>query len=202
MAVIVYGTGGMGREAADWALAAGHEVVGFCDDDPAAHDTQVLGLPVLGGGDVLDAWPDAGVVVAIGAPAARGTVAERWGGRLASVVHPTVVVGAGTALDDGVVIGPGTVLTTSCEVGRATIVNYATAIGHDCRMGEAVFVGSGVAIAGDVTIRDRAWIGIGATLLEGVTVGEGAIVGAGAVVLGDVALDTTVVGVPARPVGS
>ena len=53
-----------------------------------------------------------------------------------------------------------------------------------------------------VTIKDGVWIGAGAIILPGVTIGEGAIVGAGALVTKDVSPYTTVVGVPAKPVGS
>lgn len=44
-----------------------------------------------------------------------------------------------------------------------------------------------------------AWIGARAVLLPGVTIGEGAVVAAGAVVTKDVAPNTLVAGVPARP---
>lgn len=51
-----------------------------------------------------------------------------------------------------------------------------------------------------VVVGDGCWIGARATLLPGVTIGAGSIVAAGAVVNRDVAPDTLVAGVPARPV--
>lgn len=51
-----------------------------------------------------------------------------------------------------------------------------------------------------VTIGDGCWIGAGAVVLPGVTIGAGSIVAAGAVVNRDVAPNTLVAGVPARPV--
>jgi serine O-acetyltransferase len=59
--------------------------------------------------------------------------------------------------------------------------------------------------AGDLggpTIGPNATIGTGAKILGNVEVGAGAKVGANAVVLDDVPEGTTVVGAPARPVGS
>jgi serine O-acetyltransferase len=52
------------------------------------------------------------------------------------------------------------------------------------------------------TIAPHAQIGSGARVLGNVRVGVNARVGANAVVLDDVPDNTTVVGVPARPVGS
>lgn len=51
-----------------------------------------------------------------------------------------------------------------------------------------------------VILKRGCYIGAGAIILQGVTVGECAIIGAGAVVTRDVPPQTTVAGVPARPV--
>jgi serine O-acetyltransferase len=51
-------------------------------------------------------------------------------------------------------------------------------------------------------IGDDVFIGAGARVLGGIDVGTGAVVGANAVVLRDVAPAATVVGVPARPIGT
>lgn len=196
VAVIVYGTGGMGREAAAWARDGGHAVLGFVDDSTEREDLH--GVPVLGDGRAITEHPAARLVIGIGDPVVRGRLAMIHTGRLVSVVHPAATVGSRTRLDEGAVVGPGAVVSIDSKVGQATIVNSSAALGHDCVLGRAAFVGAGAALAGGVTVGDRAWIGIGATVLEGITVGEDAIVGAGAVVIDDVAAGSTVVGVPAR----
>lgn len=50
------------------------------------------------------------------------------------------------------------------------------------------------------TLGDNVFVGAGARLLGGIRVGDRAQIGANAVVLDDVPPDTTVVGVPARPI--
>ena len=52
-----------------------------------------------------------------------------------------------------------------------------------------------------ILIKQGASIGSNATILAGVTIGENAMVGAGAVVTRDVEANTTVAGIPAKPVG-
>lgn len=53
--------------------------------------------------------------------------------------------------------------------------------------------------ASPITIEDNVWIGANVVILGGVTIGQGAVVAAGAVVNKDVAPNTTVGGVPAKP---
>ncbi len=57
-------------------------------------------------------------------------------------------------------------------------------------------------VPGHIHLKRNAWIGAGATILPGVTVDENAVVAAGAVVSKNVAANTVVGGVPAKPIKS
>ena len=92
-----------------------------------------------------------------------------------------VDVSAPVTVGDGVAIGQDVlILTNSHRIGP-----------HEGRAGELT--------AAPVTIGDGVWLGARCVILPGVTVGAGSIVAAGSVVRADVAPDTLVAGVPARP---
>ncbi len=204
--IVIVGAGGMGREAAAWLADLGRdtEVVGFLDDDARLHGHEVADLPVLGDRGWLSdrTHEDLEVVVALGGPAARARVVADLDARgldLVTVVHPGATVGPRCRIGAGAIVCPGAVLTCDVTLGRAVIVNYGAMVGHDGTVGDHAFLAPGVHLAGQVTIGAQAEVGIGAAVIQGVTVGERAVVGAGAVVIREVAADTTVVGVPARP---
>ena len=90
------------------------------------------------------------------------------------------------------------------RVGRdALIAAYSYLIGgdHDFHDASRPVLEQGRKSAG-IVVGDGAWLGAGAKVLDGVEIGAHAVIGAGAVVRESVPERTTVVGVPARVVGT
>ncbi|MEY4751550.1 MAG: serine O-acetyltransferase [Pseudomonadota bacterium] len=121
----------------------------------------------------------------------RRALASHLQGRISEVfaadIHPAAVIGHGVFFDHG----------TGIVIGETTVISNHVSILQDVTLG-----GTGK-LSGDrhPKIGAGVLIGAGAKVLGNIRVGEGAKIGAGSVVLKEVPAHTTVVGVPAQPVG-
>jgi len=195
IAILVYGCGGHGKALVDLLRELGnYNVVGFVDDGVPAGE-QILGLPVLGGVEMLSKLRSQGVRLAVNAVGGIGNVAIRAKvfQRLAkagfvcpAVLHPSAVVEHGASLSPGVQIFPQAYVGSQVQVGFGGIVNTGAIISHDCVLGDLVNISPGAILAGEVRVGDHVLIGMGATLNLRVRVGSGARIGNGATVKSDV----------------
>ena len=205
--LLILGAGGHGKVVADAALASGlWSSLRFLDDryQQLGH---VLDCPVIGPVSALYAviTADMDLVVALGNAAQRleFLVAARARGiRLGTVVHPAAVISRYATLGEGTVVLATAVVNASTSIGMGCIINTGAVIEHDCRLDDGVHACPQVGVAGNVSVGKRTWLGIGCVVREGLEVGADVTVGAGAVVVNDVPAGLTVVGVPARVLGS
>lgn len=201
--VIVFGSGGHGREVACVAVASGKALKGFVDDLPPAPELLApFNAGYLGTIAEWEAVDGVNIVVGIGSGAVREKVSRRLAGRgiVGGLVDPHSSVGVDVRLGDGVVIFAQATVTTNIDLGRHTHIGRGAAIGHDCVIGDFVTVMPLASVSGNVTIGERATVGAGAVIRQGQVIGADAYVGAGAVVVSDVPPGVTVVGNPARPI--
>jgi len=205
--LVIIGAGGFGREILDIVRDINHaaptfDFLGFLDDGEAnCALLERIGAPFLGPSSRLVDLT-AGYVIGIGAPGPRRRIdamAQSWGRQAASLTHPSATIGSDIRVGDGAVIAAGVRLTTNIVVGRFAHINLNCTIGHDTIVGDFATLHPGVHLGGGCVIGEGATLGLGSVVLPYVHVGRGAIVGAGAVVVRDVAPDSTVVGMVARP---
>lgn len=109
--------------------------------------------------------------------------------------------GRNTHLGNEVFINSGCVILDSArvQIGDGTMIGTGAQILCADHHRDPAKRRAGIERAMPVTIGTDVWIGAGAIVMPGVTIEDRVIVGAGAVVTKNLAADTTVVGVPARP---
>lgn len=107
-----------------------------------------------------------------------------------------------TKLMTGIEIHPGATIGKGLFIdhGSGVVIGETAIIGDNCTIYQGVTLGGTGKETGKrhPTLRDNVMVGAGAKLLGNFTVGSGAKIAAGAVVLGDVAENSTAVGIPAR----
>lgn len=206
---LILGGGAHARVLIDSLLASGIAVPhGLLDSDPSLWGKTVLGVPVLGGDELLPELARQGIrhfVVGLGGvgdnrPRRRlFELGLSHGLRPLTVRHPSAVCSPSARIGMGCVLNAGTIVNVGAVLGMNVILNTGAIVEHDCVIGDHAHIATGARLAGTVHVEACAHIGAGATVRQSRVIGEGAIVGAGAVVVNDIAPWTVVVGVPARP---
>lgn len=200
--ILIAGAGAHCKVVLDLLLSGGaYEVAGLLDDGGVQ---SVLGVPVLGGDEEIEALFRAGIrrgFVAIGGNAARKRVTarmERTGYEMVSLVSEHAVVSRFAALGAGTLVMPGAVVNAGSRVGRGCILNTNCSVDHDCHLGDFVHIAPGCALSGTVTVGEATFLGTGARVIDGISIGSASMIGAGAAVIRDLPDGCTAVGVPAR----
>jgi sugar O-acyltransferase (sialic acid O-acetyltransferase NeuD family) len=205
--VVVYGTGGHGRETALLIASmidagAPWRLLGFLDDNVARHGDVIGALPVLGGAEFLAHRRGLiDVALGVGNPRARRALVERLRPMTRAfpvLIHPEVPRFDRVRVGEGVQIHAGTILTTDIVIGAHVILNRHVDVSHDCRLDDFATLAPAVTLAGNVHVAAGADLGARSTCIPGVTVGAWTTIGAGAVVTRDIPDGSTAVGVPAR----
>lgn len=198
--LIILGAGGHGRVVADVALAdCSYQNISFLDDHPEKSKLSKLVI-----GKLMDykKWIDtADFFVALGNSKLRQQFMEmlkKDHANIATLFHPSVIIGSGVELGEGTVIMPGAIINSGSVIGDGVIINTASSVDHDCVIGDYSHVAVGAHLAGTVEVGKHTWIGAGATVSNDVKITDGCMIGAGAVVVKNIMEAGTYVGVPAR----
>jgi sugar O-acyltransferase (sialic acid O-acetyltransferase NeuD family) len=208
--LLIWGAGGHAKVVADVARASEWEIVAFLDDDPSKQGQLFYGAPVRGAQTLTPSpggrgEPECSVFVAIGNNAARERclVQVLASGRTSPVlVDPSARVSPTAVLGPGTIVMAGAVVQADSRIGLGGIVNTGASVDHDCILGTCVHIAPGARLTGQVRVGDRTLIGAGAVVIPQVRIGADNTIGAGAAVVKDTPDGVTLVGVPARRLGT
>ncbi len=199
--LIIIGASGHGKVVSDIARAMGcYKSISFLDDDMDLDGCN--GFPVVGTCRVMASYIDTSdFIVAIGNSNIRKKLTEQIvsiGGSMATLIHPSAVLGTNVIIGPGTVVMAGTVINTDCRIGKGCIINTSSSVDHECSIADYVHVSVGAHLAGNVTVGSCTWVGIGAVISNNLAVTKDCMIGAGAVVVKDINESGTYIGVPAR----
>lgn len=124
------------------------------------------------------------------------------GYRFSSVYHPHHCRADDVQLGEGCQVMAGAILQTATSVEDNVIINTGARIDHECLIESHAHIAPGAVLSGAVHVGCGAHIGTGAVIIQGIQIGAGALVAAGATVITHVPAQTTVAGVPAKPITS
>lgn len=193
--LIIYGGGGHGKSVLDLIRTLNvYQVIGFIDDNMPAGE-KIMGVPVLGGQQVLADLYKKGVRLAVNAVGGIGNIAvrlkvsqilRREGFSSPTIVHPTAFVEQSALLESGVQVFPHAYIGSEVKIGFGSIVNTGAIVSHDCVLGSFVNLSPGAILAGGVQVGDQTLIGMGVTVNLSVSIGRNVRIGNSATVKTDV----------------
>ncbi len=208
--LVILGTGGNAYDVLDIVeaqnrIAPTWDILGFLDDAKRAGSDH-LNFPILGAlADAGEMPADCLFINAIGSdksyrrrPAiikATGLAVERF----ATLIHPLAAISSRATIGRGVYVGAGVSVAGNVTVAEQVSISAGVIIGHDSVVEAYSMLAPRVVLSGFTSIGRACYIGAGAMLRQHVQVGEGALVGMGAVVLDVVDPETTVIGIPSKP---
>ncbi|MDD4781080.1 MAG: NeuD/PglB/VioB family sugar acetyltransferase [Tissierellia bacterium] len=215
--LLIFGSGGVSKETYNLVkqinqnnIEKVYDFLGFVEDEK-----DKIGNKIIGGYEVVTCddevikyasqFPVIGIVIPIGNPKIKSIIYNKIN-NIKNAVYPNLIHPSVKYDSENINLGKGNILTAgvniTCDVkiGDFNLINLNSTIGHDTQIGDFNVINPLVAVSGNITIKNVCMIGTGAKILQQLTIADNVIVGAGAVVVKDVDENSTVVGVPAKPI--
>lgn len=139
----------------------------------------------------------------IGNPQLRYEFYKRFnsiGGNLTTIISPFAQIGKfNNNFGEGVNILTNAVIESNNNIGMGALIHSGSLISHDVTVGDFCEISPKVSLLGNVIVGNFCRLGTGCIVLPKVRIGNQVTIGAGAVVTKNVSDNTTVVGIPAKP---
>lgn len=122
------------------------------------------------------------------------------GGKVSTIISPFARIGNfNNLIEEGVNILTNAVIESNNLIGKGSLIHVGSLISHDITIGDFCEISPNANLLGNVTVGNFCSLGTGCIILPERKIGNNVVVGAGAVVSNDVPDNTTVVGIPAKP---
>ena len=170
-------------------------------DEMAPKGKELFGKPVH---NCIDQLAPSSFIVAIGDNKTRLRLFEQLvenGFAPITVLHPSAIISQLASMGNGTYVGPLAIVNADAQIGDNCIINSGAIVEHDCHVESHAHISVGAHLGGKTEIHEGSLFGISASSLPCTKIGKWSVVGAGALVTRDVAAYSTVVGVPANPLG-
>lgn len=207
--IAIYGAGGFGREVyclIDKINAVRKEwnFIGFFDDGlpidlPVKHYGKVLG-----GIDIVNAWPhELAVVFAMGSVDNLVNITSQIKNAnitFPNIIHPDAIFASreSFSMGQGNIIQRASAFSCDVTIGDFNVFNGGTVLGHDVSMGSCNILMPAVRVSGETKIGNANFFGINSIVLHGITVGNKVKLSAGSVLMTKPKDGTLYMGNPAK----
>ena len=206
MKSVIIGAGTYGEVYLAYLQEEGVEIVGFLDDDPKCHGTDVKGIPVLGDISMMETIKDSHGVEAVYCPLGNNKLrvkflkmAKEHGLQTPNYIHPSVCISPDVTIGEGVYILLGTCIMPHTVIKDYVMISMNVSLAHHNILEEGVFLSTGCNFGASIHAHQYAYCGIASTIMTGLhELGEDCLIGAGAVVIRDVEPKAIMAGVPAK----
>lgn len=206
MKLAIYGAGGLGREAKEYADLQNEQEekwseIFFLDD--GIDEGKFFGTRLVHWDTFLesDYFDETEVVLTLGDPVSKRKVFESIkdsGCRFGQIVAPSARVSKTAKVGSSLVVLEGAIVESLTELGDCVVVdNYAT-VGRDSVVGSYCHIAAKSSIGGESVLGEGVFIGLCVSTKQCNKIGSYVTVGMGSVVLKDLPDEVVAVGNPCR----
>lgn len=193
--IVIYGGGGHAKMCIDiLKRQVGWQIEGIVDAtlEPG---TEVLGIRVLGGEDLLQSLPASGVrYAALGVGAATNHTIrtslfrklKAHGFELPNLIHPAAVIEPSAQMGEGNQVMAQAYIGSDARIGNNCIINALSVVSHDSQLADNVHLAPASVLAGGVQIGADTLIGMNTSIYMKVKIGERVVVANQTSVVADV----------------
>lgn len=163
--------------------------------------SEIMGIKVLGGDEVLEGLRREGYMTAVNAQGSisvdnqsgyynlRKTLFEKIkdkGFFLPTLIHPSASVSISAQIGEGTLVFEQAIIGSDAQIGDNCIINSGAIVSHDCKIGNHTRISPGAVLAGNVEVGENSLIGMGVTIYVGAKIGRNVVIANGKDIVGNI----------------